>query len=103
MQFILVQILLWLLVIKGQNNVCPPAADLFPCTCTGSSGAAGQGVLTCARKNLNDDLVSQILDQFNNPQLLNFLYKVELSRNQLTRIPTIHTGAFNPFSTNALV
>ena len=68
------------------ENICPPAIDLVPCTCTGS-GVLGNGNLDCGNKNLNDDLASRILNTFICPQSLSLLYKVNMSNNQLTRIP----------------
>ena len=99
--------------VKGQNNVCPSDANLAPCTCHGSG--EGQGVLRCFRGSLNDDLASQILDQFTTPELRSFLKEVNMQSNQLTRVPiqiplfpqvnyvdlqsnqitTIQSGAFN--------
>ena len=57
----------------------------MPCTCAGSG--EGKRGLDCGSQNLNDDKISQILDQFNIPQLSSFLNVVEMSDNQLSRVP----------------
>ena len=84
-QVISLGILLLCWRVKAQDNVCPPAVNLLPCLCTGSG--EGKGDLQCGGTNLNDDTASQILHQFNNPQLLTFLYKVYMDDNQLTIVP----------------
>ena len=72
--------------LVNADVTCPPAAAYEPCDCSEASSKPGTVILTC--DNLNDSKVSDILDAFLTTPGVSPLGDLNLSNNQLTRVPS---------------
>lgn len=75
-------------------GVCPVVEDYEPCSCSGFYDIDDDYYypsLDCQEKNMGDTKTSQVLNSFLLPSV-NYLASVNLTGNQLTRIP--HQLAF---------
>jgi len=83
--------LLFIVVVAAVDEtmagVCPPPGEIAPCSCTdlGNEGLVVQ--LNCRNVNLDDARTSQILDKMISWPRVSPLRYVDLSFNQLTKIP----------------
>ena len=68
--------------------VCPPAADYAPCQCSDYFLKPGKILLTCKILKLGDSKISDILDAFLKTPGVSPVGCLELSSNQLTRVPS---------------
>lgn len=83
---VLVSTILLLLSTEAEI-VCPLRDSYVPCYCGESSSNPDNIYLNCYAKSLTDSMVSDILDSFLTTPGISSLDYVDLSVNQLTRVP----------------
>ena len=69
-------------------EICPPPETYAPCYCGPTTMEYGTLILECSRCNLTDSEVSDILDAFLSTPGVSPLLILNLSGNQLTRVPS---------------
>ena len=80
-------ILFWSLQLVQASVICPTADAYAPCDCHEYVSASGAITIDCALKNLTDSKMSDILKVFLTTPSISPVFEIDLSSNQLTRIP----------------
>ena len=73
--------------LVNSEVVCPPFETYAPCSCGEYLYQQGTILPNCAFRSINDSQVSDILDIFLTTPGVSPLWDLDLSRNQLNRIP----------------
>ena len=68
--------------------VCPPDDAYDPCECYEFIGKPGTITLDCVNRNLTDSRMSEILNAFLTNPNISPVAEIELTSNQLTRVPS---------------